>query len=155
MLSVRALVFLALLLPVWALGIVRGERITGAIAAMPPFFGEDLARFDSLRPRLHASAGAVLLFDQAARSSYGQRYFAAQYSLAPTVLSMAFEVDAVFEGNWSGQPRFVLCVFDDPGRRATALAAIETVARRRGLAYGAEQVDDLLTLVRLGEGDPP
>lgn len=139
----------------WALGVVRGERLTGSIALLPPFFGDDLARFDRLRPRFRESATAVLLLDPAVRRAYGQRYFAAQYSLAPTVLALAFEADAVFDGNGSGQARLVLCVFDDPGRRATALAAIEAAARRRGLAYDAERVDDVLTLVRLGERDPP
>lgn len=151
--SARAVLFLGLLVPVWAFGIVRAERITGYIAAVPPFFGEDLARFDSVRPQLQAPASVFLLFDATARHTYGQRFFAAQYSLAPTLVSLAFDVDAVAGGSWSGQPRLVLCVFDDPAQRTTALAALEGAARRRGLAYVAEPVDAVLTLVRLG-GEP-
>ncbi|MEO8197611.1 MAG: hypothetical protein ABI689_12930 [Thermoanaerobaculia bacterium] len=154
-LSIRAILFLALLLPVWALGVLRGERLIGSVAVLPPFFGEDLARFDRVRPRLRASAGAILLLDSSARSSYGQRYFAAQYSLAPTVLSLAFAVDAVAGEGWKGEPRYVLCVFDDPGRHAAALAALESATRRRGLGFLAEPVDGVLTLVRLGGAGPP
>lgn len=137
-------------MPVWALGIVRGERITGAIAAMPPFFGEELARFDSVRPRLAAAAGAWLLTDRAPGMPFGERYFAAQYSLAPTVLAPAYTVATVVGPGWTGEPRIVLCAFDDPGRRAAALAALEAAARSRGAAFAATPIDAVLTLVRLG-----
>ncbi len=137
-------------MPVWALGIVRGERITGALAAMPPFFGEDLARFDSVRPRLAATAGAWLLTDRAPGMPFGERFFAAQYSLAPTVLAPAYTVATVVGPGWTGEPRIVLCAFDDPGRRAAALAALEAAARRRGAAFAATPIDAVLTLVRLG-----
>ncbi len=134
----------------WALGIVRGERLTGSIALLPPFFGDDLARFDRLRPRLRTSATAFLLLDRSEKSAYGQRFFAAQYSLAPTVLSLAFEVDAVAGRSWTGESRLVLCVFADPARHQEVLAALADAARRRGVAYETEPVDRVLTLVHLG-----
>lgn len=150
-LSMRAVVFLALLLPVWALGVVRGQRLTGSIGAMPPFFGEDLARFERARPRLAASERLFLLVDRPVGLPAGERFFAAQYSLAPTVLSLAVAVETVVGSDWQGDPRLVLCAFDDPARRAEALAKLEAGARSRGVAYAVEPIDDVLTLVRLGE----
>ena len=148
--SLRALLFLALLLPVWGFGIVRGQRITRAVAAMPPFFGEELARFERVRPRLESAAGAWLLSDRAPGLSFSERFFAAQYSLAPTVLAPAYTVEAVIAPGWQGHPLFVLCAFDDPGRLSAALAALEGAAHRRKLSYAAEPLDAVLTLVRLG-----
>lgn len=148
--SVRGLLFLVLLLPVWGFGIVRGERITRAIAAMPPFFGEELARYENARPRLGGVAGAWLLSDRAPGLPFGERFFAAQYSLAPTVLQPAYTVDAAVGPGWKGEPRLVLCSFDDPGRRSAALEALAAAARSRGVSYAAEPMDAVLTLVRLG-----
>jgi hypothetical protein len=139
-----------LLLPVWALGIVRGERITRAVGTMPPFFGEDLARFERLRPHLAGTEKAILLVDRTHAQSAAERFFAAQSSLAPTLLSWPASVAEIVGGHWLGEPRIVLCAMDDGPQRATALAALEAAARRRGLSYSAEPVDAVLTLVRLG-----
>lgn len=144
------MLFLALLLPVWALGVVGGERITRAIGAMPPFFGEELARFERLRPRLVNTPTATLLLDRARGLPGAERFFAAQYSLAPTVLSWASGVDDVVGSHWKGEPRLVLCAFDDRAQQTAALAALEAGARRHGLTYAAEPLDAVLTLVRLG-----
>lgn len=129
---------------------VRGERITRAIAAMPPFFGEELARFERLRPRLADHDGAWLLSDRAPGLPFGERFFAAQYSLAPTVLAPAYTVDAVVGPGWTGAPRIVLCAFDDPARGAVALTKLEAAARERDRSFAAEPIDAVLTLVRLG-----
>lgn len=151
----RELLFLALLLPVWVVGVQRGERITSAIAGMPPFFAEDLARFDHVRPMLPASAKVYLYLDSELRGSYGQRFFSAQYSLAPTVLSLAFDAREVTSGEWDGQPRFVLCLFDDAGRQRRALATLEAEALRHELVAQIEPIDGPLTLVRLSGSDSP
>lgn len=151
----RDLVFLALLLPVWVVGLQRSERITGAISGMAPFFAEDLARFDRVRPSVATSARAYLFLDPELRRAYGQRLFSAQYSLAPTVLSLAFDVREVVGGQWSGQPRFVLCDFDDAGRRRAALSALEAESRRRNLLSEVVLEDGALTLVRLSERVSP
>jgi len=144
------MLFLALLLPVWALGVVRGERITRAIGVMPPFFGEDLARFERLRPRLAATPSATLLLDRARGLSGAERFFAAQYSLAPTVLTWASGVGEVIGSNGKGEPGLVLLAFDDRAQQAAALVELEAGARRQGLTFAAEPLDAVLTLVRLG-----
>jgi hypothetical protein len=144
------MVFLALLLPVWALGVVHGERIARAIGVLPPFFGDDLARFDRLRPRLATAPSATLMLDRARGLPAAERFFAAQYSLAPTVLSWATGVDEAFGSHGKGEPGLVLVAFDDRAQHAAALVALEGRARRQGLTYEAEPLDEVLTLVRLG-----
>lgn len=148
--SVRAILFVALLLPVWALGVERGERITRAIGAVPPFFGEELARFERVRPRLASRPTATLLLDRARSQTTVQRFFVAQYSLAPTVLSWAASANEVVGSHWKGESRLVLCALDDPAQQTAALAALEAGARRRGSTFAAEPIDAVLTLVRLG-----
>lgn len=146
------LVLLALLLPVWGFGVVRGGRISEAIGLMPPFFAGDSARFALLRPRLQGTDTAYLLLDRAPHEAAGERLFVAQYALAPCVLSLARKVVEVAGDGWSGERRLVILAFDDSGRLAGALRRLEASAQRRGIAFRSEAFDDRLVLVTLGGG---
>ncbi len=103
-------------------------------ASMPPFFGEDLARFERLRPRLAATPSATLLLDRARGLSGAERFFAAQYSLAPTVLSWASGVDEVIGSNGKGEPGLVLLRL----RRSRAAGGRSGGARGRGASAGPD-----------------
>jgi hypothetical protein len=151
-LSVRAVLFLALLLPVWAFGVRGGQRLTGSIRVMPPFFGDDIARFERLRPRLAPSDRVFLLMDRSGGLPAGQRFFVAQYTLAPVVLVKSVAAEAIAGQDWPGDVRLVICAFDDRASGARALAELEQRARARGLAFAAEPIDEVVTLVRLGDG---
>jgi hypothetical protein len=149
-LTARGVVFLLLLVPVWGIGVVRGERITAHIGQAKRFFGEDLARFEPLRPHLAGVDRAFLLLDRSHGLSAGERFFPAQYVLAPTVLRLAVGVGSVVGPGWSGEPLTIVCALEDPAGQAAALAAIEAAARRLGSPFDARRLDSRLALVRVG-----
>lgn len=149
-LTLRGAIFLALLVPVWLAGVVRGERITSSIAHVEPFFAADLARFERLRPQLAGTDQAFLLLDRPNGFSSAERFFPAQYSLAPTVLHLVHDTGALIGAGWKGEPLTVLCAFDDPARLVGAMSALAGAAQQRTLSLETETVDSLLILVRIG-----
>ncbi|MEO8277885.1 MAG: hypothetical protein ABI639_16855 [Thermoanaerobaculia bacterium] len=148
-LTTRGVLFLALLVPVWAFGTVRGARISAHIGQTPPLFARELTSFERLRSAFAGIDRGILLTDREGLPSAAQ-YFSAQYVLAPTVLSLALNVGELVGPAFGNGSMKVVCLFDDPATGDRAVETLRAEAARRSLPVRVQRFDQNLALVTIG-----